>query len=415
MPRKREGIINESVAELTRIEEEYRGKPEVFRISALRLLKERPESHIDDIAAILGYSPAAVKRWLRTYRDGGLQALLEKPAKGKAQKASNQGLSRLKQALILGEITSLDEVESWIRDHRRRLGVDQQVSYVASGVPLGGALPQPEPITPAGADTAAGRLQMAERWVMCYLREFSNSRSPNDWSVLLRETMVATFPDIDAVTVVVNMFAFRPDTDEHGVTFAQVNQKLLPDADKDDTLRVVIDGNLNKRSRVERTLGQMRRTNFPFDQYHPPKVLIYQFEDGGYVGQLLLWRERHRAPISEETLSAIMQMENVILFLLSDMAARQAAADPPSMLLNDITEGLTREYQLGRQESRILSLQMVGHTYEEMARTLNISINTVRTHVRSLYAKLGTHGPADFVAKYFTLRRIDIMDSRTQE
>jgi DNA-binding NarL/FixJ family response regulator len=53
--------------------------------------------------------------------------------------------------------------------------------------------------------------------------------------------------------------------------------------------------------------------------------------------------------------------------------------------------------QLTGQEARVLEWLSIGHGYEEMARDASLSINTIRTHVRSLYAKLGVENRAEAV------------------
>lgn len=50
----------------------------------------------------------------------------------------------------------------------------------------------------------------------------------------------------------------------------------------------------------------------------------------------------------------------------------------------------------------MLALQLVGFSYDEMAATLGISLNTVRYHLKSIYNKTGTHSLAELYAKYFT-------------
>jgi len=42
-----------------------------------------------------------------------------------------------------------------------------------------------------------------------------------------------------------------------------------------------------------------------------------------------------------------------------------------------------------RRERQILVALSRGSSYEDVAESLGVTINTVRTHVRSLYAKLG--------------------------
>jgi DNA-binding NarL/FixJ family response regulator len=70
--------------------------------------------------------------------------------------------------------------------------------------------------------------------------------------------------------------------------------------------------------------------------------------------------------------------------LLVSMAAR-AAAGPEE---RRVPEHLTR------RELEVLALVARGHSNSEIARLLSVSVNTVRTHVRSLCSKLNVSGRA---------------------
>ena len=49
------------------------------------------------------------------------------------------------------------------------------------------------------------------------------------------------------------------------------------------------------------------------------------------------------------------------------------------------------------RESRVLELLATGNSYLEIGRELRIELNTVRTHIRSLYKKLGVGNRAEAV------------------
>lgn len=51
------------------------------------------------------------------------------------------------------------------------------------------------------------------------------------------------------------------------------------------------------------------------------------------------------------------------------------------------------------QEIRLLALLADGHSYQNAAGQLDISINTIRNHVRSVYDKLHVHSKSEAVAK----------------
>jgi DNA-binding NarL/FixJ family response regulator len=58
------------------------------------------------------------------------------------------------------------------------------------------------------------------------------------------------------------------------------------------------------------------------------------------------------------------------------------------------------------QEQRLLKLLSEGNSYQEMADALEISLNTVRTYIRSVYEKLHVHSRSEAVSKALRNRLI---------
>ena len=56
-------------------------------------------------------------------------------------------------------------------------------------------------------------------------------------------------------------------------------------------------------------------------------------------------------------------------------------------------------YDLTPHETRLLKLFVEGHNYKTAAVELNVSVNTVNFHVRSIYDKLQVHSRSEAVAK----------------
>lgn len=54
-----------------------------------------------------------------------------------------------------------------------------------------------------------------------------------------------------------------------------------------------------------------------------------------------------------------------------------------------------RAFELTRREEEMLALLLAGRTRSEMARELYVSDNTVKTHIRNLYRKMGVSGKDD--------------------
>ncbi|HEY1251432.1 MAG TPA: response regulator transcription factor [Thermoanaerobaculia bacterium] len=66
-----------------------------------------------------------------------------------------------------------------------------------------------------------------------------------------------------------------------------------------------------------------------------------------------------------------------------------------------------RQSPLTAQESNLLRLLADGHSYQSAAERLEISINTVRDHVRSIYEKLHVHSKSAAVSRALRDRLIE--------
>lgn len=62
---------------------------------------------------------------------------------------------------------------------------------------------------------------------------------------------------------------------------------------------------------------------------------------------------------------------------------------PPSVKHHSLTE----------RETELLAALAAGHTYQSSASDLGISVNTVRSHIRSIYDKLKVHSQSEAVSK----------------
>lgn len=57
------------------------------------------------------------------------------------------------------------------------------------------------------------------------------------------------------------------------------------------------------------------------------------------------------------------------------------------------------EYDLSPHELRLLKLLVEGHSYKTAALELNVSVNTISFHLKSIYEKLQVHSKSEAVAK----------------
>lgn len=57
------------------------------------------------------------------------------------------------------------------------------------------------------------------------------------------------------------------------------------------------------------------------------------------------------------------------------------------------------DYHLTAHETRLLKLLVEGHNFKSVAAKLNVSVNTISFHMRSVYEKLEVHSKSEAVAK----------------
>lgn len=78
------------------------------------------------------------------------------------------------------------------------------------------------------------------------------------------------------------------------------------------------------------------------------------------------------------------------------------SANIARMVLDYIAAGgpvVTEQYDLTSREKEILALLVKGNSYKMIAASINISFETVKTHIRNIYDKLQVHNQSEAVAK----------------
>jgi len=120
---------------------------------------------------------------------------------------------------------------------------------------------------------------------------------------------------------------------------------------------------------------------------------------GGY----LLRQELFRLPDAvRELLRGGVPMSPLVSQLVLGRArrssAKMAAVRPGSPMVNELITNRQRE---------ILELLAHGHSYEDIGLALSLSINTVRSHVRAIYERLGASTKVEAVIAAIELKLLD--------
>jgi transposase len=110
-------LIEESEEQLLEREKRLRGSSLESRAKMLRLLKSGAYRSQLRLAKALGYDPRQLRRWWKTYKECGLEALLEtKPRGGKDERVSEETLSVLEERMKEGETASLEEARRFLEE-----------------------------------------------------------------------------------------------------------------------------------------------------------------------------------------------------------------------------------------------------------------------------------------------------------
>jgi len=99
-------LIKESAAELKELEKKHRNTVISSRIRFVRLLKSGKASSVEAAARIIHYSRGHCQRWLKSYQERGIVALLEplKKPPGQSERMTPKAWEVLNDALDKGEL-----------------------------------------------------------------------------------------------------------------------------------------------------------------------------------------------------------------------------------------------------------------------------------------------------------------------
>jgi len=132
-----------------------------------------------------------------------------------------------------------------------------------------------------------------------------------------------------------------------------------------------------------------------------PSIVFTVFEDSDYVYEALtsgavgyLLKSSPQQKILESVRDAISggsPMSSTIARKVVDFFKKLDS----EKIINEV-----KNYNLSKRETEILDLLAKGYRYKEIAELLFISNDTVRTHIRIIYEKMGVRSKTEAVIKY---------------
>ena len=187
-----------------------------------------------------------------------------------------------------------------------------------------------------------------------------------------------------------------------------------------DGLAMLIDGTPGFRC-----IGQFASVEEALLRCEDPHVLLLDIHLPGMPGSEGVKHFRVRFPAAQILmLTVFAEQEKVFESICNGACGYLLKKTPPAKLLEAIAEAhnggapmspeIARKVvslfqktvpagnqaeRLSPQEIRLLELLAQGHSYRSSAGRMNISVNTVRNHIRSIYDKLHVHSKSEAVGR----------------
>jgi transposase len=419
MPRKRKEHITESLETLQALEAEHKGTPEGERVAFLRILKENPSFRHADAAKVLGRSEPTVQRWWRAYKQGGLQSALDVQKGGghKPARLSDEGLEALKRKVHVDGVRNIKALQAFLKKEfdveysragmqyllKAKVGEAGEVASFASEIADNAAeikLPDLSSVDNGGSRKpvfSPSGIGIFSSEILEFLNSIPSNHDVGEWILSFRETLRRLLGDVDRISIVVNVDCDLRDPKNYH-RMGTITQML--EGGSNGKPATTISTELSPSQRLYETLKQQ---NFPLHLYQAPEMFEYYLKQTAYIGTVFFWREKRNSPISSQTIQIIKALEPFITFLFSDIVARHKYSDRTvDSVFNASLSTMAEEVNLSEREQQVVILQLFGHTYEQIAERLFVSIETVRKHVSAIYRKTGTHSYTELFAKYFT-------------
>lgn len=402
MAKPRSRTVTESL-EMLLWQERRMSQPEAQKIRVLRLIKQQPQLTLEEIAQQVGCSERTARRWWKSYVNQGFEGFIAGNGKrGRPQRLDRHGIEALKKEFEAGNLRTLESVRQWIQEH-------YQIEYSLEGVSrllrtTLGIRKDWQTADGHKARTITGENPYNSLVSAKFLEFLNNLPTTSDviaWITSFREGLLQLLPDVDRITVVVNgaCNVLTPGTIRKGRSLSQYVR-----AGDEGFSSLSITTHEANQTPSQRIVQSLVSKGFTSREYYAPVCYEYYYELQEYLGVIILWRGREHKPISSHTINFISTIESLVRFLFSDLVVRYQLAKPRDLIFNDALQAMNQDADLTEQEQKIVILQLFGHSYQQIAERLSISIETVRKHVSTIYRKTGTTSYPELFAKYFTPR-----------
>ena len=340
MARRRTVQVRESIEELQQLRAYYAGTPNAALMQLLLLLREDHSRTIAECAEICKISVRKAERLWKKYREGGMSGLF----------------------------------------------------CVSEGVVEADKIPDPE----GSVDSWLSKISP----VLNQIGQVCERNGSDQWMLEFRNLLYALVPEADYI--VFRCKSFGNDT-EGEVPTTVAHRMILPSGQ----VRVLPAPASNMAEEHEivrdaRVLGIdlsrfHRSPHFVEIHLNPSKQSI---QPQAPLAQIGFFRSGERGAFPGYAAERLEHIRPFLASFIRQMAVKDIPSHPQRQVMEIALETLARHSELTKTEKKILALLFSGQDYQAIADAVCNSVSTVRSHIRSIYKKLGVSSKGEAFA-YF--------------
>lgn len=148
-------------------------------------------------------------------------------------------------------------------------------------------------------------------------------------------------------------------------------------------------------------LASLGSSGYPLELYHSPHTVELFYLDSMQIGCVFVWRERNKPSLTAAAVDAIESLRPFLESAVTSIIVRHQHLRPQERIVDQALVDAVNRYGLTRQERRILTYRMLGHSYKAIAEEIGISADSVRKHLLSVHRKTGTSSLAEVFGRLF--------------
>ncbi len=215
------------------------------------------------------------------------------------------------------------------------------------------------------------------------------------WMDEFRAALLELFLDVDRIAININVYCdpIRPPA----MCEEPISVRFSNNGKKDGLAISKLPSHKSVTEEFEAETGKF----VPLEKYHPPKYFHYFHESGQYFGSMIFFRFIEKPKTSAKTFKTMASMEPFIKYIYASFLAMQNATKPFGAAFRDVQNKMDHDAGFTTQESKVMTLTLCGYSYKQIAVHLSISLNTVRSHIKSIHKKTDTRSYSELFAKYF--------------